>query len=101
VEFDDDLDVFLGDFGVPVTIGDDPTEHQAIVDQPDIDALGGRAQGTDYQLTGRADVFGALDEQTRLVVKSGRCAGSYVIRELPAKLDDGAFVLVSLSREKP
>lgn len=101
MDFDDDLDAFLADFGVPVAIDGDPVERMAIVDQPDIDALGARAQGTDYQLTGRADAFGGLREGHRIVVQAGRCAGSYVLRDLPAKIDDGAFVLVWLSRVKP
>lgn len=98
--FEEDLDVFLSDFGDAVTIDDDPTEHLALVDQPDIDALGGKAQGTDFQLMGPANVFGALDERGRLTVKGGRCAGRYVIRDLPAKLDDGAFVVIALTKDR-
>lgn len=95
--FAEDLSAFLKDFGVPVSIeGAEPV--MALLDQPDLDEFGGRAQATDYRLEGEASIFGGLRPETRLTVLGGRCAGTFTVRNLPTKLDDGAFVLVPLSR---
>lgn len=97
MSFDDDLDIFLADFGVPVTVvSRGVASKMAIIDVIDDLLFDGVASSTRHVLTGRADVFGSLLESDEVIVESGRWAGNYFAKSKPEKADDGAFVSVSM-----
>jgi hypothetical protein len=88
----DPPDVFLNDFGVPITDGS--VTGRGILEQPTEIIAGGMVLTTDYQLTARADQFGGKLRGDVMTVNGQ----SFMVRE--ARLvDDGLFVTIYLSKQ--
>jgi len=112
----EDADLFVRDFGSPVIFGIQTT--WAILDQPDVDVLGGRAQSTQYRIEyPRAALIGLVNNSVVLIgigpdwkfdstgtrleyVGSDLSPESARFRVLgtPNKMDDGAFMEAQLQR---
>lgn len=91
--FDNDIDVLLGDFGVPCSSG--AINFAGLLDMPDsvFDIGGMSIQSGEYSLTYRT---GAVSLATGdMVTVDGT---SYVVRSPANRLDDGAFSAVKLSK---
>lgn len=91
---DEDLGVFLDDFGVSCTAG--AVTALGILDMPSQIISNGMVLTTDYSLTARAVDFGGLLYGAAITVGGV----NYSVREV-RKLDDGAFVEVALQRLAP
>jgi hypothetical protein len=91
----EDLNQFLNDFGLSCTAG--AVSALGILDMPGrVLAADGMVISTDYVLTAKASDFGALLYGDALTV-----AGvNYQVREV-LKIDDGAFVEISLTKLAP
>ena len=87
----DPLDLFLQDFGKPVSAG--AVIGLGILDMPGQVIADGMVLNTDYRLTVRTDQFGGLLYGDSVVVDSI----SYEVREL-LPVDDGSFCEVTLTR---
>lgn len=94
---DEDLDIFVEDFGDLVKVAGRGIEQLALLSQVPGDTLNGFSRGNGVRLLGRADVFGVLTADDVVVVTEGKSAGSYNPVGPPAKHGDGAFVLVDLN----
>jgi hypothetical protein len=92
--FNEDLGVFLTDFGVSCTSGS--TTALAILDQPGQILADGMVISTDYQLTARTADFGSLLYGDGITVDGI----NYQVRET-RQLDDGAFVEIGLMKLAP
>lgn len=89
--FTENLNVFLTDFGVPVTSGS--YTGLGILDMPSEIIAGGMVLTTDYQLTVKTSDFPTLNRGDAITVNSV----SYTVRE--ARLaDDGQFTNVFMSK---
>lgn len=90
----EDLAIFLDDFGVSCTAG--AVTALGILDMPSQIISGDMVLSTDYTLTARVADFGGL------VYGDGITVGgvAYQVREV-RKLDDGMFCEVALSRLTP
>lgn len=87
----EDLNVFLDDFGVSCTAG--AVSALGILDMPSQIISGDMVLSTDYSLTARAADFGGLKFGDAITV-----AGvNYQVRETRL-IDDGAFVEIGLQR---
>lgn len=89
--FTEDLDVFLADFGLPVVMGS--VSGIGVLDMPAQMIADGMVITTDYKLTVRADLFGAMKYGDTVSVNNLL----YQVRE-PMLVDDGAFLEVSLTK---
>ena len=87
----ENLDAFLGDFGVAVTDG--TTKTTGVLDMPSEVIAGGMVITTDYSLTVKASVYPNLKYGDALTVNSV----AYTVREVRAQ-DDGQFSTVYLSK---
>lgn len=87
----DDLDLFLQDFGKAVSAG--AVTGLGILDMPGQVIADGIVINTDYRLTVRTDQFGGLLYGDGVVVDGV----SYAVREL-LPVDDGSFCEVTLTR---
>lgn len=90
----EDLTVFLNDFGVSCTAG--AVTALGILDMPSQVISGDLVLTTDYTLTARTADFGGLLYGDGIAVNSV----NYQVREV-RRLDDGAFVEISLQRLAP
>lgn len=90
----EDLTLFLNDFGVTCTSG--AVTAQGILDMPTQIISDGAILSTDYMLTARASDFGGLLYGAGITVDGV----NYEVRDVH-KLDDGAFVELSLQRLAP
>ena len=87
----EDLSVFLNDFGVTATSG--AISALGILDMPSQVLAGDMVLSTDYSLTARFADFGGLKYGDPITV-----AGvNYQVREA-RQLDDGAFVEIGLQK---
>ena len=91
---DEDLNLFLDDFGVSCTAG--AVSALGILDMPTQIVAGDMVLNTDYTLTCRASDFGGLLYGAAITVDGV----NYQVREV-RKLDDGAFVEIALTRLAP
>lgn len=87
----ENLDAFLGDFGVAVTNGTVTTT--GVLDMPSEVIAGGMVITTDYALTIKSNVYPTLKYGDALTVDGA----SYTVREVRAQ-DDGKFSVVYLSK---
>lgn len=87
----EDLTVFLNDFGVSCTAG--AVTALGILDMPSQVVAGDMVLSTDYTLTAKASDFGSLQYGDSITV-SGT---SYTVRETRL-VDDGAFVEIGLQK---
>lgn len=87
----ENLDVFLADFGVPVTDG--TTATTGVLDMPSEVIAGGMVITTDYALTIKSSAYPNLKYGDALTVNSA----AYTVREVRAQ-DDGQFSIVYLSK---
>lgn len=94
---DEDLDVFVEDFGDRVEVAGRGISQLALLEKVAGDTLNGFSQGVGVRLVGRADVFGALTAADVVTVTGGHCAGVYNPVGQPAGHGDGAFVRVELN----
>lgn len=92
--FTEDLDLFLADFGVAVTAG--AVSGVGILDMPSEIVADGVVLSTDYKLTCKTSLFGALVYGDTVTVDSV----NYTVREV-MRLDDGAFCDLMLMRIPP
>jgi hypothetical protein len=92
--FNEDLGVFLNDFGVSCTSG--ATTALGILDQPGQILADGMVISTDYQLTARTADFGGLLYGDAITVDGV----IYQVRET-RKVDDGVMVEISLTKLAP
>lgn len=84
--FDEDLDAFLADFGMPCVFG--ASSFRALLDQPDevMDLGRASAQSRQYAITYRTDQAALTRGQ------AGTVEGvAYTVREAPRQVDDGRF----------
>jgi hypothetical protein len=88
--FNEDLSVFLADFGVSCTSG--TTSAMGILDMPGQVIADGMVINTDYTLTARTADFGGLLYGDGITVDGS----SYQVREV-RKLDDGSMVEILLT----
>jgi hypothetical protein len=88
--FNEIPDVFLADFGVPVTAGN--VSGVGILDMPTQIVADGMVLTTEYALTAKTSDFGHLVYGAAITVNSE----TYEVREV-RKLDDGQFCEISLS----
>jgi len=90
---DEDLDLFLADFGKPCAAGSTP--FTALVDQPDevMDVGRAAAVSRQYLLTYRTDAVTLTRGQA--VTVDGV---AHTVREPPKQVDDGAFSQVLTSK---
>lgn len=91
---DENLDLFLDDFGVAVSSGG--ITGRGILDMPGQVILDGAIVTTDYRLTVRTSVFGGLLYGAGVTVDGI----NYELRE-SLKIDDGQFTELMLSRLAP
>lgn len=92
--FDEDLNLFLNDFGVSCTAG--AVSALGILDMPSQVIADGMVLSTDYTLTAKVSDFGSLVYGDGITV-----AGiSYQVREV-RRLDDGQFCEIGLSKLAP
>lgn len=90
----EDLTVFLSDFGVSCTAG--AVTALGILDMPSQVLAGDMVLSTDYTLTARSADFGGLYYGDAIVV-----AGiNYQVREV-RQIDDGAFCEIGLTKLSP
>lgn len=89
--FAEDLDAFLGDFGVSVTFG--AYTAKGILDMPSEIIAGGMVLTTDYQLTFKSTALPGLGYQSSITVDGA----AYTVREVRAQ-DDGKFSIAYLSK---
>jgi hypothetical protein len=87
----ENLDVFLSDFGVPVTDG--VTATTGVLDMPSEVIAGGMVITTDYALTIKSSVYPNLLHGDSLTVNGA----AYKVREVRLQ-DDGLFSIVYLSK---
>lgn len=87
----EDLGVFLDDFGVSCTAG--AVTALGILDMPSQIISGDMVLSTDYTLTARAADFGGLKYGDSITV----AAVAYTVRETRL-IDDGAFVEIGLQK---
>jgi hypothetical protein len=90
----EDLSVFLADFGVSCTSGS--ITALGILDQPGQILADGMVITTDYQLTAKANDFGGLLYGDAITVD-----GTYYQVRETRKIDDGALVEIFLSKLAP
>jgi hypothetical protein len=89
--FDEDLSVFLNDFGVSVVAGS--KRGLGILDMPSEIVADGQVLTTDYQLTCLSSVFGTLSYNDTLTVDGA----AYLVRE-NMRVDDGKFCTIMLTK---
>ncbi len=87
----ENLDLFLTDFGVPVTDG--VTATTGVLDMPSEVIAGGMVITTDYALTIKSSVYPTLLHGDTLTVNGA----AYKVREVRLQ-DDGLFSIVYLSK---
>jgi hypothetical protein len=92
--FTEPLDLFLADFGLPVTAG--VIAGVGILDMPTQVVADGMVLSTDYTLTAKTADFGGLYFGDPVTVDGV----NYQVREV-RKLDDGKFCEISLSKLAP
>lgn len=92
--FTEDLDLFLADFGVAVAAG--AVSGVGILDMPSEIVADGVVLSTDYKLTCKTSLFGALVYGDTVTVDGV----NYTVREV-LRLDDGAFCDLMLMRIPP
>lgn len=92
--FTEDLDLFLADFGVPVSSG--AISGIGILDMPSEIIADGVVLTTDYKVTVKASLFGELNYGATVTVDGV----DYTIREV-MKVDDGSFVELTLTKIAP
>lgn len=90
----EDLDLFLGDFGVPVTSG--AITGMGILDMPSQVVADGMVLTTDYKLTVKTSQFGGLLYGDGVTVDGV----NYQVREA-MKVDDGRFTELMLTKLAP
>lgn len=90
----EDLDLFLADFGLPVTAGS--VSGTGILDMPTQVVADGMLLSTDYKLTVRTADFGGLLYGDAITVEGV----NYQVREA-MKLDDGALTELYLTKLAP
>lgn len=83
--FTENTAVYLADFGVAATVG--AVTAQVLLDQPDLEVLGGRALNREFQITFRVADFPALAMGNTVTI----AAASYRVAAPPEQVDDGAF----------
>ena len=87
----EDLTVFLSDFGVSCTAG--AISALGILDMPSQIISGDMVLSTDYTLTARTSDFGGLTYGDAITV----AGAAYQVRETRL-IDDGAFVEIGLQK---
>ena len=87
----DDLDLFLIDFGKPVSAG--AVTGLGILDMPGQVIADGMVMNTDYRLTVRTDQFGWLKFDDHISVDGS----AFKVREA-FPVEDGALTLLSLAK---
>jgi hypothetical protein len=92
--FTEELDLFLSDFGVPVSAG--AVTGVGIMDMPSQVVADGMVLTTDYKLTVKSSVFGGLLYGDAITVEGV----SYQVREA-MKVDDGRFTDLYLTKLSP
>ena len=92
--FTENLDLFLVDFGVPVTVG--ATSGLGILDMPSQVVADGMVLTTDYKLTVKTSQFGGLLYGDAITVDGV----NYQVREA-MKVDDGMFTELFLTKLAP
>ena len=92
--FTEDLDLFLTDFGVPVSTG--VVSGLGILDLPSQVVADGRVLTTDYKLTVKTSQFGGLLYGDAITVDGA----NYQVREA-MKVDDGQFSELFLTKLAP
>jgi hypothetical protein len=92
--FNEGLDVFLADFGVPVVAGS--ISGVGILDMPTQIVADGMVLTSEYALTVKASEFGGLLYGDGITVDGV----NYQVREV-RKLDDGKFCEISMSKLAP
>lgn len=92
--FEEDLDLFLADFGVPVQVGGN--QGIGILDVPAQVIADGMVLTTDYELTVRSDQFGGLVYGDGVTVDGV----NYQVREA-ISVEDGKFTRVMLMKVAP
>ena len=89
--FNEDLSVFLADFGIDVTVNGET--DLAIFDAPDQEYIGNMQQITEYQITYPIPQFSTL-KKGMAVVANGM---SFVAKDNPKRIGDGVWKTVGLS----
>lgn len=96
----ENLDVFLdGPFGVDVASG--VLSGRGILDMPGAELADGSFLSTQYAITVKTAIFGALKYPNPVVISGSPLAhanGSYTVRQ-PLMLEDGAFICLILSKD--
>jgi hypothetical protein len=92
--FTEELDLFLSDFGVPVSAG--AVTGVGVLDMPSQVVADGMVLTTDYKLTVRTSVFGGLLYGDGITVDGV----NYQVREA-MKVDDGKFTELMLTKLAP
>lgn len=90
----DNLDLFLIDFGKPVSAG--AVTGLGILDMPGQVIADGMVLNTDYRLTVRTDQFGWLKFDDHISVDGS----TFKVREV-FPVEDGALTLLSLAKIDP
>jgi hypothetical protein len=92
--FTEELDLFLSDFGVPVSAG--AVTGVGVLDMPSQVVADGMVLTTDYKLTVKTSVFGGLLYGDAITVDGI----AYQVREA-MKVDDGRFTELMLTKLAP
>ena len=92
MNFDDDLPVFLADFGVDATVAS--VTHQVIFNKPDAVVFDDMQTSHDFTIRYMTVDFPNLHDGTAITVEGG----SFKIRGEPLLLADGKFSLASLRK---
>lgn len=92
MQFDNDLPVFLADFGVDATASG--STHKVIFNKPDASLFEDMQASADFTIRYLMSDFPSLHDGTAITVDGG----TYKIRGEPLKVGDGKFALASLRK---
>lgn len=92
MNFDDDLPVFLADFGVDATVA--AVTHKVIFNKPDAVIFDGMQSSNDFTIRYLTSDFPAMHDKTAITVNGT----AYKIRGEPLLITDGKFSLASLHK---
>lgn len=92
MNFDDDLPVFLADFGVLATVGS--VTHKVLFNKPDATIFDGGQVTSDYQMRYVASDFPALHNGQAITVDGV----NYHIKGEPMAMSDGKFKQADLKK---
>lgn len=88
--FTEDLSVFFDTSVFATEASWGALTASVIINSPTEDILGGRAVSNEYEMLLPTAKFPGINRGDQVVVAAGQYAGTYVLREKPMLMEDGA-----------